>query len=294
MFDKKIVPMEPQAKKILKKNSSFAYQVKWDGIRLLAFGKGTKIRLQSRNQKDKTGFYPELTVLPELVAAESFVLDGELVSLKNKRPSFYTLMQRERAGKVDISGAIRLPPVHYMLFDILFINGAWLLNEPWKVRQEILKESVTENGSLYLTPSYGDGKRLLQDSPYIPGPRKSGYWLKTKLEQTLEAYVGGLALRNKNPISLLLGLYENDDDKISGLERNLHYIGSVSSGLTEKELGNWYERSQKDSLNASPFINPPPARGEREFLWLKPHRKVKVVFNEWTTGLKLRAPRLAR
>jgi len=133
-----------------------------------------------------------------------------------------------------------------------------------------------------------------KDSPYIPGPRKSSYWLKTKLEQTLRAYVGGLALRNKNPISLLLGLYENDDAKISGLEKSLRYIGSVSSGLTEKELGNWYERSQKDSLNASPFINPPPARGEREFLWLKPHRKVKVVFNEWTTGLKLRAPRLAR
>jgi bifunctional non-homologous end joining protein LigD len=307
MFEQKVFPMEPQAKSVLIEDNSYYYQVKWDGIRLLAFGEDTKTRLQGRSLKDKTGLYPELAVLPELVKGKSFILDGELVALKEKRPSFYTVMQRERASSSNISRLVKLLPVDYMVFDILFLDGTWLLNKPWEVRQEILKKNIIENESLHLTPNYKDGRGLLQavrelgmegivakkiGSPYIPGPRKSSYWLKTKVEQTLEAYVGGLTLKDSRPASLLLGLDEDGSVEMPGLEKRLRYIGSASSGLKEKELEDWYRWSRENSLSVSPFINPPSSLPGRKLLWMEPLRKVKIIYNEWTPDLKLRAPRL--
>lgn len=308
MFEQKIIPMEPQAKKILTDDDNFYYQVKWDGIRLLAFGEGTKLRLQGRSLKDKTRLYPELAGLPEFVKGKNFILDGELVALKDKRPSFYTLMQRELAGFANISRLTNLVPVDYMVFDILFFDNILLFNKPWEARQEILKKNLIEGEFLHLTQSYRDGARLLKavkelglegvvakkrNSPYIPGPRKTSYWLKTKVEQSLEAYVGGLTLKNKRPASLLLGLEQEGSVASPGLQEKLRYIGGVSSGLKENELVEWYTWAKENQSSEPPFFNPPSPHSGRAFLWVEPKRTVRVIYNEWTPDLKLRAPRLA-
>ncbi|RJX27261.1 MAG: DNA ligase [Dethiobacter sp.] len=307
MLQQKVFPMEPQARSVLIEDDSYYYQVKWDGIRLLAFGQGKKIRLQGRSLKDKTALYPELSVLPDIIKGKSFILDGELVALKEKRPSFYTVMQRERAGPSNVSRLIKLFPVDYMVFDILFLDDTWLLSKPWEVRQQIIEKIIVEHEHLHLTPNYKDGSGLLQavrdlgmegvvakklDSPYIPGPRKSSYWLKTKVEQTLEAYVGGLTLKDNRPASLLLGLEEDDAGETPGSEKKLRYIGSASSGLKEKDLEGWYKWSRENILSVPPFSNPPPPLPGKKLLWMEPLRKVVVIYNEWTPELKLRAPRL--
>ena len=308
MFEQKVVPMEPRARSILTQDAGFFYQVKWDGIRLLAFSQGKKFRLQGRSLKDKTVLYPELACLPELVKGRSFILDGELVALKEKRPSFYTLMQRERSGSANIPRLVKLIPVDYMVFDILFFNDAWLLNEPWEARQEILRKCLVEDHCLHLTPSFRDGRGLLEavkelglegvvakksGSPYVPGPRKSSYWIKTKLEQTLEAYAGGITLKDGRPASLLLGLDQENPAGAAVHTKKMRYIGSVSSGLKEKDLTEWYRWGRENSRADSPFFNPPRASSGQVFLWTEPRRKIMVSFNEWTPDLKLRAPRLA-
>ena len=40
------------------------YEPKWDGIRALAFVKGGRLRLLSRNSRDITSTFPELADLP--------------------------------------------------------------------------------------------------------------------------------------------------------------------------------------------------------------------------------------
>ncbi|MDO9535027.1 MAG: RNA ligase family protein [Bacillota bacterium] len=304
MFEQIIAPMEPQSRAILKEGDlNHYFQVKWDGVRMLAFVDGERLRLQGRSLKNKTSIYPELSVLPDLVKGNRIILDGEIIALHENRPSFYAVMQRERTGFAGISRITTLIPVFYMVFDLLFFDDSWLMDKPWNVRQEMLEKYLKENDHVRLVPSYEDGKILLEtvrenkmegivakktDSPYIPGPRKSSYWYKTKIEQTLEAYVGGISLKNTTPASLLLGMKEEGPEGEIG---KMQYIGSVSSGLKTKELAAWYNWGMENRLSSSPFANAPLHPG-RNLLYVNPIRKVEVIFNEWTPDLKLRAPRL--
>jgi bifunctional non-homologous end joining protein LigD len=293
----KIVPMEPQSGLLHQEKQGYCYQVKWDGFRLLAYGKNKNVYLQGRSLQEKTCLYPELFVLPELVRGNTFLLDGELVAFQEGRPDFYSLMQRERT--VACNHIIGKVPVTYMVFDLLLLDGRWLLEEAWEERQALLHKSVVEDGPLHLTPSFEDGAGLLEavrakglegivakkkGSPYIPGPRKSSYWLKTKVEQQLLAFVGGLSFKYEQPSSLLLGLEQGD--------KKLQYIGSVSSGLGRRELTRWYEWGLQHRSPHPPFSNPPHSSGKKT-IWMEPLHQVKVIFNEWTPGLKLRAPRVS-
>jgi bifunctional non-homologous end joining protein LigD len=303
LFQQKIVPMEPQPGKVLQEGSGFLYQVKWDGIRILAFGEGGAVHLQGRSLKNKTNLYPELAVLPELVRGKSFILDGELIALDEGRPSFFTVMQRERALPGSIS-LMKKVPVYYMVFDLLYLDDKWLLEYPWKKRQKMLLDALSKHEQIHLTSTYEDGEILLEtvrknkmegivakkeDSPYIPGPRKSTYWHKIKIIQTLEAYVGGISFKNKKPVSLLLGLKE--DNTGSNTTGKLRYIGSVSSGLKEKDLEKWHNWALDNNSIFSPFTSF-AASSRRSYLWVNPVKKVNVSFSEWTPELKLRAPRI--
>lgn len=304
-FQQKIVPMEPKTSKVLREDPGFFYQVKWDGVRILAFGENGNVHLQGRSLKNKTTLYPELAVLPELVRGKSFILDGEMIALNNGRPSFFAVMQRERAAPGSVVLMEKNVPVFYMLFDLLYLNGKWLLKCPWEKRQEMLMDVLEKNERIHVTPSYENGDLLLQtvraykmegivakkgDSPYIPGPRKSTYWLKTKIEQVIEAYVGGISFKGNKPASLLLGLkIDGPDGQTSG---KLRYIGSVSSGLREKDLEDWFSWALDNNSTISPFTSFTAPSG-RSYLWANPVKKITVTFSEWTPDLKLRAPRIS-
>ena len=299
--------MEPRASRTLPKGSLYAYQVKWDGMRLLASWDGNRLQLVGKSLRDKTATYPELAILPELVKAHSFLLDGELISLQKGRPSFFTLMRRENSLA---NGGTALPriPVYYMVFDLLQREGIWLLDRPWAARQELLQNSLQQHDLVHRTQSYADGENLLEavaergmegvvaknkDSFYIPGPRKSSYWIKTKLLQNIEALVGGIYLKEKKPVSLLLGLDEGPPADPPNIPPKIPYIGSVSSGLSETELDSWFQWAKKNEIKEAPFLNAPPAQTGRSIVWAKPNRHLKVSFSEWTPGLKLRSPRIS-
>ncbi len=307
MFEEQIVPMEPRSSSFFKNDPCYRYQVKWDGIRLLAFGKSGKLRLQGRSLKDKTALYPEFALLTELVREHSFILDGELVAFENNRPSFYAVMRRERSGAKGAEGAARATPVHYIVFDLLMLDGSCCMEKPWELRQELLRASVLESDRLHVTPNYEDGAALLQavkekglegivakkkGSPYIPGPRKSAYWLKTKVEQTLQAYIGGIALRGNRPASLLLGLKDTGGDAgVSKEGGGLLYIGSASAGLGAEELRRLHAWGRQNSRPDTPFSSIPLPRG-RDILWVHPSGSAVVAFSEWTPEIKMRSPRI--
>ena len=162
LFQQKIVPMEPKTSKVLREDPGFFYQVKWDGVRILAFGENGNVHLQGRSLKNKTTLYPELAVLPELVRGKSFILDGEMIALNNGRPSFFAVMQRERAAPGSVVLMEKNVPVFYMLFDLLYLNGKWLLKCPWEKRQEMLMDVLDKNERIHVTPSYENGDLLLQ------------------------------------------------------------------------------------------------------------------------------------
>lgn len=315
MNKRDIVPMEPSVSSKVPAGKYF-YQVKWDGIRILAFGENSKLYLQGKHLKDKTRLYPELNVLIEMTKARNFVLDGEIITLQNDIPCFYSLMHRERASAFSVPSLARKFPVYYMVFDILALNDEWLLSVPLQERLEILESTLEQESSIFINKSFNDGEALLKSvkeknmegivskhylSPYIPGPKKSSYWLKTKVERTLKAYVGGISLKEQRPTSLLLGIKGEDDKDTAAVPQVsskedlakgglLYYVGSLSSGLREQELNSWYDWSLAHKINISPFVNSPSLLG-RKIIYVEPIKRINVSFLEWTPSLKLRAPR---
>ena len=74
-------------------DAGWAYEMKWDGVRALAFIEDRQLRLASRTGRDITVAYPELTGLGP-AAGVQLLLDGEVVAFDDGRPSFAQLQQR--------------------------------------------------------------------------------------------------------------------------------------------------------------------------------------------------------
>ncbi len=307
-FEQKIYPMEPASAPAQPFKEGYEYQVKWDGIRILAFGSGKGCRLQSKSLRDKTEYYPELKELQFQVKAREFILDGEIIALEEGRPSFHTLMRRESAGKNKAYKLARFIPVFYMVFDLLYHDGKWITGQHWEVRQELLLKIIQPGGPCHLTPSYTCGETLLREvtqrkmegvvakqlgTPYSFGPRKTSCWLKMKVEQEIEAVVGGLVVKKGKPVSLLLGLNAGEEiNSKSG--KKLQFIGRVSAGLGEKELGQWLAWAQTHQTEQSPFTSSPEMKPGESCIWVIPEKDVPVNYTEWTPGFKLRAPRVKK
>src|SRR5215813_1075960 len=77
------------------------YEIKHDGYRALAFKDGKNVRLVSRNEKAFD--YPQLLDALKLLAAEHFILDGEIAALDEKgRSSFQLLQIFKSSGNVPL------------------------------------------------------------------------------------------------------------------------------------------------------------------------------------------------
>ncbi len=177
-------------------------------VRALACLEDRRLRLHSRNLRDITGHYPELGGLADALHAREALLDGEIVALDARgHPSFELLQRRMNLiSESAVRRAARATPVTYMAFDLLRLDGRWLIRRPWTRRRAAL-EALALEGSHWRTPAArrGDGtafraatarqglegvvaKRV--DSPYEPG-RRSGAWIKVKHRRSVDLYIGG-------------------------------------------------------------------------------------------------------
>ena len=77
----------------------WAYEIKWDGVRAIAYSTPGELRLESRNLKEITGQYPELARLNRALSSHAAILDGEIVAFdEHGRPSFAALQRRMHVG----------------------------------------------------------------------------------------------------------------------------------------------------------------------------------------------------
>src|SRR5919204_4486522 len=102
----------------------WAFEVKWDGIRAIAFAQGGRLRLAARSGRDITARYPELRDLGRALGAHEAVLDGEIVAFgENGRPSFQRLQSRMHVtSEHAVRRLSREHPVVYVIFDLLFLD----------------------------------------------------------------------------------------------------------------------------------------------------------------------------
>src|SRR3712207_4875560 len=103
----------------------WAFEIKWDGVRAIAYSEPGRLRFESRNLRDVTAAYPELSKLNRALSHHSAVLDGEIVAFdEDGRPSFGRLQHRMHVSSESAAKRLaKTNPVVYVLFDLLWLDG---------------------------------------------------------------------------------------------------------------------------------------------------------------------------
>jgi bifunctional non-homologous end joining protein LigD len=297
---KAIVPMLARSGELPVPEDGWAYEIKWDGVRAIAYSEPGELRLESRNLLEITDKYPELTQISRALGSRRAVLDGEIVALDaSGRPSFSALQQRMQvSSRAAARRKMKDTPVTYVVFDLLWLEGHSLMELPYSERRERLAE-LGLGGAGLQTPEFlvGEGEALLQaateqglegvvakrlDSTYQPG-RRSGSWVKVKRPGRQEFVVGGWlagkGTRSRRIGALLLG--------VNDAGGSLRYVGRVGSGFSERELGRLQALLEPLRRDSSPFAAGGTPRGA---LFCEPELVVEVSFSEWTGDGRLRHP----
>ncbi|MGH9069804.1 MAG: non-homologous end-joining DNA ligase [Acidimicrobiales bacterium] len=276
---------------------AWAFEVKWDGVRALAFVEGGRVRLQNRNGVNITGRYAEVAGDALGLRQRQLLLDGEVVAFDTQgRPSFNALARH--------SGDVR-----YVVFDLLHLDGTPLLETSYLERRALLAGlglgGPETGGPAWQVPAYhlGDGAELYEatrtegleglvakrlDSRYLPGKR-SALWLKLKHRHQSEFVVGGWLRgsgRRATTLGALLVGYHSGND--------LCFAGRVGTGFNDTELARLTSALATLHRDDQPFGPSPAAQvprlAARGAQWVNPMLVVEVSFAEWTAEARLRHP----
>jgi bifunctional non-homologous end joining protein LigD len=280
----------------------WAYEMKWDGVRAIAFVEGGTVQLWSRTGREITHSYPELRELATAAGAARAVFDGEVVAFGGGTwPSFEALQQRINiASPAQIRLLAAQVPVTYLAFDLLCLDGRPLLEAPYSERRALLDGLGLDGRHCQTPPSFTDvaGADLVavskqhglegvvakrRESRYEPGKR-SPAWRKIKNVRRQEAVVGGWkpgeGVRAGLIGSLLIGV-----QGAAGLE----YAGHVGTGFSEETLAMLSQRLAPLRRETSPFASPVPPEHARVAIWAEPRLVIEVAFGSWTSAGVMRA-----
>src|SRR5207249_10561492 len=110
-----IEPMSASIGEHPPRSDEWLFEIKWDGVRAIAFVENEEVRLQARSGLRCERQYPELAVLHHHLAAGQAVLDGEIVVLDSKGVSQFHLIQPRIANNDPntIAHLVRSTPVVY-------------------------------------------------------------------------------------------------------------------------------------------------------------------------------------
>ncbi|MEV4566569.1 non-homologous end-joining DNA ligase [Nonomuraea sp. NPDC049419] len=281
----------------------WAVEMKWDGVRALAYVEDGAVRLMSRNAKDITPAYPELQLMAAATGGHDAVIDGEIVAFDDAgRPSFEALQPRmHQRNPAAVAALTRTVPVTYMAFDILHLDDAVTVARPYTERRALLESTLTPGYRWQVPVWFTDhAQRAFESSqqlglegvvckrlasPYRPG-RRSSEWTKVKNVSTAEVVIGGWkpgsGRRSGTIGSLLLGAYDDAG--------RLRFVGHVGTGFTDQVLRDLRDRLAPLELPGPPFGDEVPREHARDAHWVRPELVGEVQYAEVTGDGRLRHP----
>ncbi|MCR8643577.1 DNA ligase [Paenibacillus sp. N1-5-1-14] len=290
-------PMSPILVSELPQTDEWGFQLKWDGVRILAQIEHGQAQLFSKRLLLKNAVFPEITSMLAKLQG-SMLLDGELVVYDNelKRPIFQKILQRERQ-----KGMIRKPSdaryqLIYVPFDLLYWGKEDLRVLPFLMRHERLKQLFpAPTNQLLTTDLFLDGTALWNwveqyswegivakrlTSTYHEGKHHHD-WLKKKKIMHLDVQIVGYTLRNKQLASLIM--------EYQGM-----YCGRVSLGLNVNMKRELIALLAKRFVATGPWMlhQLPRELTKEELVWLAPPFTCTVSGMEWTEGGLLRHPKI--
>lgn len=281
----------------------WAFEVKWDGMRVVADLGGPEDRAWSTNGRDVLRRFPELHDLSADLGTR-LVVDGEIVVIDGAgRTDFGLLQSRMQVPELAAAGPDPLP-ITYVLFDLLAVGGLDTVSLPYLERRRLLTELV-DAGPTWQVPAHriGDGHDLYRaaeasglegimakrtDSAYQPG-RRSAAWRKCKVRHRQEVVVGGWTTgegaREATFGALHVGVV---DPTASGAP--LRHVGRVGTGFDDATLRAILHRLAPLEVPDCPFTPEPPAAELRGPHWVRPLLVAEVAFAHWTADGHLRHP----
>jgi bifunctional non-homologous end joining protein LigD len=294
-----LAPMLARTGPLPPDDGRWAFEIKWDGVRAIAFVQGGRLALRARSGRDITGRYPELRPLAEALAGREAVLDGEVVAFDGTRPSFQKLQGRMHlTSEHAVRRLAHEDPVHYVVFDLLYLDGRSLLDRRYDERRAALAQ-LELAGPTWQAPAHhvGDGVQLLEltraqrlegviakrlDSPYLPGRRTSG-WVKVKNVCSTDAVIGGWLAGEGGRAGQLGALTIG----IPGEDGALRYAGRVGTGFTQAELVRLGGLLEPLARADSPFSGRQPPKLTH---FVEPRLVARVDYTERTQAGTLRQP----
>jgi len=279
----------------LPEGSQWVWEIKLDGYRALAVKSGSGVTLFSRRRKSLNRQFP--SIVEALVnLPEGTVVDGELVAIDDSGRPDFNLLQNFRAEASRI---------HYV-FDLLCWKGRDLTRLPLIERRALLKSLVVVQDKRIRTWEYVEaapkdlrsavreqglegiiGKQ--KDSHYQPGKR-SGAWIKYRVNRGQEFVIGGYFPGPHGFDSLIVGYYDGD---------KLMYVARTRNGFVPASRRQVFSKLKHLVTPTCPFANLPETRRSRfgeelnaekmkKAVWLRPEAVAQIEFLEWTEGDRLR------
>jgi len=325
-------PMAPISSPVLPLGEDWGYQLKWDGVRMLArIHNADHIELFSRSLLPKNQVFPEIVHMLKLLAPKlgCCLLDGEVVWWNGVKADFQQVLKRERARgaekteKSKTSGPllsfIHLPgTMHsstftsvktendtviapyggaliFVLFDLLSLGDEDLRSLPYVQRHRKLTELIpADHERIFVTDLFEDGNALWS---WAEDHSWEGVVSKRLSSPYREAKKHSDWFKKKTALLIDVDIvgFKWRSGRIASLimAYNGSYFGSVSLGLTD-ELRRALAAAFPPALSTipCPFPSLPPDLKREQVQWLPYSFGCRVTGLQITDAGQLRHPKL--
>jgi bifunctional non-homologous end joining protein LigD len=267
------------------------HEIKFDGYRIEArFDRG-RVRLLTRKGLDWTHRFKPIADAVAALKADTALIDGEVVSEDERGISSFSLLQTDL--KDDKSDRFR-----YCVFDLLYLDGRDLRDEPLIMRKAALERLVRSAGNdsriRYTEHFDEDGKVILKhacgmdlegvvsklrEAPYRSG--RSENFIKSKCHNAQEFVIVGFSPSTAEPNAvgaLTVAVHDNGA---------LRYAGRIGTGYTRKIARDLWRRLKNIETKRPPMPLPKDER-RKDVIWVKPQLVVEAEFRGVTHGNLLR------
>ena len=280
-----------------------ALEYKLDGARVQLHKRGVDVRVYSRLLNDVTASVPEVVEVAAALPWREVILDGEVIALaQDGRPLPFQVTMKRFGSRLDVDRLRTELPLRVFFFDILFADGASLVDEPYARRSALLANRlpgdlrpprlVTRDqaaAEAFFAEALGGGHEGLMakalDARYEAGSR-GAVWLKIKRASTLDLVVLAAEWGHGRRKGWLSNLHLGARDPETG---GFIMLGKTFKGMTDELLA-WQTQRLQDIVT----------RQEGHVVFVMPELVVEIAFNglqaspHYPGGLALRFARVVR
>lgn len=307
----------PSIEEVVREFGKVAAEWKYDGARAQCHKKGDRIWIFTRRLEDVTSQFPEVVEMcKKCLIPNECIVEGEILAIdpKTKSPLPFQVLSQRIHRKYEIDKMVREIPVQVNLFDVVYVDGKVLFNEPFLERRKVLEKIVkVEEGRFQLAKQiitndlqeleafYQEALNAKQEgiflkvlnSPYMFGRRVGGWYKIKPIMETLDLVIVGASWGTGKRAGWLGSFVLACRDEVTG---KFLECGMLGTGIKEKKE----ELTDVTFEELTNLLKPYIVAERGTEVRIAPKLVIEVAYQEiqrsphYTSGFALRFPRLVR